>query len=65
VNVSGRVPDAQGPSPLDVAMSALRDIRQAIWTDKHGIERIDVGCIKEALESVFGSAAETKGEQGV
>jgi hypothetical protein len=30
--------------------AALADIHQSIWTDNHGIERIDVGCIKEALD---------------
>jgi len=45
---------------LNFAIDALRDIRQSIWTDKHGIERVDIGCIKEALERVFGT--EQRGE---
>ena len=39
---------------LNFAIEALRDIRQSIWTDERGIERVDMGCIKEALKRVFG-----------
>jgi hypothetical protein len=47
---------------LNFAINALRDIRQAIWTDERGIERVDMGCIKEALERVFGAETCTCGD---
>lgn len=59
MSVTGRDPHAQGSSPIDLLQTrnrtleaALSDIRQAIWTDEHGIERVDMGCIQEALASV-------------
>jgi hypothetical protein len=30
----------------------IADIRQSIWTDKHGIERVDMGCITETLAAL-------------